>query len=193
MSGSAAGGAVGIQTALALVLLAVVGHCAARLVQASRAAARPATARHAADLLMALGLAGMLWPLGNPVPPLAGEIAFGLVVAWSLVGALAAGEAGRRVAWVQHAVGGAAMVYMYAAMSTGALGRLTWVLIAYLASFTAWSGLAAARGLASGVGRVAAATGPARTLPAVVLAPPVVSLCHTVMAISMVFLLLAMR
>ncbi len=193
MSGSAAGGAVGIQAACALVLLAVAAHCAARLVQASRATARQDAARHAADLLMALGLAAMLWPLGNPIPPLAGEVAFGLVVAWSLVGALGAGEAGRRVEWVEHAVGGAAMVYMFAAMSAAAFRPLTLVLIAYFVSFAAWSALATARGLTSGVGWVAAATGPARTLPAVVLAPPVVSLCHTVMAIFMVSLLLAMR
>jgi Domain of unknown function (DUF5134) len=175
-----------------VVLLVVAAHCAARLVQASRAAARPDAARHAADLLMALGLAAMLWPLGNPIPPLAGEVAFGLVVAWSLVGALGAGEAGRRVEWVELAVGGAAMVYMFA-VSAGAFGPLTWVLIAYFVSFTAWSALATARGLAPGIGRVAAATGSAWSLPAVVLAPPVVSLCHAVMATCMVYLLLAMR
>lgn len=193
MSGSATGGAVWIQTACTLVLLAVAGHCAARLVQAGRAAARPEAARHAADLLMALGLAAMLWPPGSPIPPLVGEVAFGLVVVWSMVGALVAGEARCRVAWLQHAAGGAAMVYMFAAMSAGAFGPLTWVLITYVASFAAWSALATARGLAAGVGQVAAATGPGPTLPAVVLAPPVVSLCHTVMAIFMIYLLLAMR
>jgi hypothetical protein len=41
MSGSAAGGAVRIQTVGGLMLFAVAGHCAARLVHASRAAARP--------------------------------------------------------------------------------------------------------------------------------------------------------
>jgi len=40
---------------------------------------------------------------------------------------------------------------------------------------------------------VAAVAGPARTLPAIVLAPPMVSLCHVVMATGMVTLLLAMR
>jgi len=189
VSGSAAASAVWIQTASALVLLAVAGHCAARLVQASRAAAGLDAARHAADLLMALGLAAMLWPTGDPISPLAGEVAFGLVVALSLVGALGAGRAGPRVAWVRPAVGGAAMVYMFAAMSAGAFGPLTLALVAYFASFAAWSGLATARSLASAV-EVAAPTGPARTLPAVVLGPPVVSLCHAVMAIFMVYLLL---
>ncbi len=61
--------------------------------------------------------------------------------------------------WVEQAVGGAAMVYMFAAMSAGAFGPLTWVLIAYFVSFTAWSALATARSLAPGVGRVAATTG----------------------------------
>jgi hypothetical protein len=76
-------------------------------------------------------------------------------------------------------------------MSAGAFGPLTLLLIACFASFGARSALATARGLASGV-RVASATGPAPTLPAVV-GPPVVALCHTVMAIFMVYLLLAMR
>ncbi len=193
MSGSAAGSAAWIQTAFGLALVAVAGHCGARLVQASRAAAGLDAVRHAADLLMALGLAAMLWPPGDPISPLAGEVAFGLVVALSLVGALSAGEAGRRVAWVRLAVGGAAMLYMFAAMSGGAFGPLTLVLIAYFACFAAASTLATTRGLASAVVRVTPATGPARALPAVVLGPPAVSLCHSVMAIVTVYLLLAMR
>jgi len=193
VSASATGSAVWIQTASALALLAVAGQCGARLVQASRAAAGLDAARHAADLLMALGLAAMLWPPGDPIFPLAGEVAFSLVVALSLVGALGAGDAGRRVAWLRLAVGGAAMMYMFAAMSAGAFGPLTLALTAYFASFAAWSALATARSLAWGVVQVGTATGPARTLPAVVLGPPLASLCHTVMAIFMVYLLLAMR
>ena len=187
------GGAVWIQTAFALVLIAVAGQCASRLVQAGRDAPLPGAVRHGADLLMALGLAAMLWPPGNPIPPLAGEIVFGLVVAWSLAGAVAAGAAGHRLELAQHAVSGAAMLYMFAAMSAGSFGPLTWVLIAYVASFAVWSALTTARGVASGVPRVAAATSTAWTLPALVLGPPVVSLCHTVMAIFMVYLLLAIQ
>ena len=187
------GGAVWIQTAFALVLIAVAGQCASRLVQAGRDAPLPGAVRHGADLLMALGLAAMLWPPGNPIPPLAGEIVFGLVVAWSLAGAVAAGAGRHRLGWSQHAVSGATMVYMFAAMSAGAFALLTSVLIASFVSFAAWSALATARGLAPTVRHVAAAAGPARTLTAAVLAPPVVSFCHTVMAISMVYLLVALR
>ncbi len=179
MSGSAADGAVWIQSAGALVLLAVAVHCAARLVQASRAAARP-DVTDGADVLMALGLAAMLSPLGDPIPPTAGVVVFGVVAAWSLVGAVGAGEPGRRVAWVWHAVGGAAMVLMFAMPVGAAWTVLTWT----LAAGFAWSALAAARG-------VVAVTTSARTVPAVVLAPPVTSLCHAVMAAGMVFLLLA--
>jgi hypothetical protein len=193
VSGSATGGAVWIQTALVLLLIAVAGHCASRPVQAGRDAALPAASRHAADLLMALGLAAMLWPPGNPIPPLAGEVVFGLVVAWSLAGAVVAGAGGRRLEWAQHAVSGATMVYMFAAMSAGAFALLSWVLLAYFASFAGWSALATARALAPGARRAAAAVGAAPTLTAVVLAPPVVSLCHSVMATSMVYLLLALR
>lgn len=187
------GGAVWIQTAFALVLIAVAGQCASRLVQAGRDAALPAAGRHAADLPMALGLAAMLWPPGNPIPPLAGEIVFGLVVAWSLARAVATGAGRHRLGWAQHAVSGATMVYMFAAMPAGAVALLTWVLIAYFVSFAAWSALATARGLAPSVRYVAAAAGPARTLTAAVLAPPVVSFCHTVMATSMVYLLVVLR
>ena len=183
MSGSAAGGAVWIQSAGALVLLAVAVHCAARLVQAGRAAARP-DVTDGADVLMALGLAAMLSPLGDPIPPTAGVVVFGLVAAWSLVGAVGAGEPGRRVAWVWHAVGGAAMVLMFAMPVGAAWTVLTWTLAAGFALFAAWSALAAARG-------VVAVTTSARTVPAMVLAPPVTSLCHAVMAAGMIFLLLA--
>jgi hypothetical protein len=179
VSGSAAGGAVWIQSAGALVLLAVAVHCGARLVQASRAAARP-DVTDGADVLMALGLAAMLSPLGDPIPPTAGVVVFGVVAAWSLVGAVGAGEPGRLVAWVWHAVGGAAMVLMFAMPVGAAWTVLTWT----LAAGFAWSALAAARG-------VVAVTTSARTVPAVVLAPPVTSLCHAVMAAGMVFLLLA--
>ena len=195
MSGSAAGGAVWIQAAGALVVLAVAVHCAARLAQVSRAAARPAAARPAAawagaDALMALGLAAMLSPLGNPIPAAAGEVAFGLVVAGALAGTLTSREARGRATWVGHAVGGAAMAYMFATMSGGAFGLLTWVLVAYFAAFAVWSALATARGVSVGVVAVA---GPGRTVPGIVLAPPMISLCHVVMATGMVTLLLAMR
>jgi hypothetical protein len=193
VTASAAGSAAWFQAAGALVLLAVVAHCAARMVQAIRAAARPEAVWAAADALMAVGLAGMLSPSGSPVPPVAGEGAFGLVAAWSLVGALRASEAVPRVEWAGHAVGGAAMVYMFAAMSVAAVGLLTWVLVAYFAVFAAWSALATVRGLSVSAGRVATANGPPPTLPAMVLAPPVESLCHTAMAVAMVSLLLPMR
>ena len=202
MSAPAAVDAAWIQSAGALVLLAVAAHCAARLVQASRAAARADAASHAADLLMALGLAAMLSPLGNPIPAAAGEAAFGLVVAGSLAAALGAGESGRRLAWARHAVAGAAMVYTFAAMPAGMSGMdgmsvaqalLTWTLVAYFAAAAAWSAVAAARGVAPGVSRVTAATSPPRPAAAMVLAPPVTSLCHAAMAISMVYLLPAMR
>jgi hypothetical protein len=128
VSGSAAGGAVWIQSAGALVLLAVAVHCAAR-----------PDVTDGADVLMALGLAAMLSPLGDPIPPTAGLVVFGLVAAWSLVGAVGAGEPRRRVAWVWRAVGGAAMVLMFAMPVGAAWTVLTWTLAAGFALFAAWS------------------------------------------------------
>jgi hypothetical protein len=141
---------------------------------------------------MALGLAAMLSPLGDPVPARAGEALFGLNVAGSLLATAAAGATGRRLEWAQHAVGGAAMVFMFATMPAGVSGMdgmssapalLIWGLVAYFAVSAAWSAVAAARGLAVGVAGVAT----------MVLAPPVTSVCHTTMAIAMVYLLLLMR
>jgi hypothetical protein len=77
-----------VNAAAAVALPAVEAHCAARAEAAS----------HAADLLMALGLAAMLSPLGDPIPAPVGEATFGLVVAGSLVAAAGAGESGGRLA-----------------------------------------------------------------------------------------------
>lgn len=185
MNGAAAAGAVWMQTAGALVVVAVAAHCAARLVQSSRAAAWPEAAGHAADTLMALGLATMLSPQGSPVPAAAGEVVFGLVAAGSLGGALAAARPGRRAEWLRHAVGAAAMVYMVAMPAGSAWAVLTWMLVVWFALFAGWSAQAAARGLG-------AVTTSALALP-VILAPRVTSLCHVLMAGGMVSLLLAMR
>jgi hypothetical protein len=182
VSGSATAGVVWLQAAGALVLLAVAGHCAARLVhfQASRAATLP----DAAGLLMALGMAAMLSPLGDPIPQVAGVVVFGLLAAGSVAGALGAPEPGRRTVWAGHAVGGAAMVLTFAMPAGVAWALVTWTLIACLVSFAAWWALTAVRGVAA-----APAGGAASAL---VLAPPVTALCHVVMASAMVYLLLTM-
>jgi hypothetical protein len=182
VSGSAAAGAAWMQAAGALALLAVAGHCAARLVQASRAAALPDAAGDAAGVLMALGMAAMLSPLGDPIPAVAGEVVFGLVAAGSLARALGTPEPGRRTAWAGHVAGGAAMVLMFAMPAGAAWALVTWTLIACLTSFAAWWALAAVRGVAA-----VPARGPS---PAAVPAPPVTSLCHAVMAGAMASLLL---
>jgi hypothetical protein len=188
VNGSAAGEAVWIQTVGALALLAVAVVCTARLVQSSRAADPwdAADRSHGADVLMALGMAAMLSPLGDPVPPAVGALAFGLVAAWSLVAVAGAGARGRRTTPVQHAVGAAAMVLMFAMPAGLAWTLLTWALAAGFAVIAVWSALGAVRGASA----VAAAE---QTAPALALAPPVTCACHLLMAAGMVSLLLAMR
>jgi len=187
MSGSAGGGTVWIQTVGSLVLLAAAVLSAARLVEASRAAARPDPA-DGADVLMGLGMAATLWPLGNPVPTAAGVLTFGLVACGTVVAAVWAAEPGRRVTWVGHAAGGAAMALMFAMPMGVAWTVVTWALgagFAVLELRAAWSALAPAAG-------VAAVAGPAQPAPSLVLAPPVTCPCHLVMAVGMVSLLLLM-
>jgi hypothetical protein len=135
---------------------------------------------------MALGMAAMLSPLGNPIPPAAGAVLFGLVVAWSLAGAVGAGAAGRRTTPVQHVVGAAAMVLMFAMPVGLALTLLTGALVAGFAVLAVQSAVGAVRS----AGAVATAES---TAPALVLAPPVTCVCHLFMAAGMVYLLLAMR
>jgi Domain of unknown function (DUF5134) len=173
--------------AAALALLAVAGLCAVRLVQASRAAARP-DPRAAADVLMALAMAAMLAPVAGALPAGLGVLVFGLVAAGALAGALAAGDVPLRLDWLRHAIGGAAMLLMFAMPPGAGWTLLTWGLVAGYALFAVGSGLTAVRGSAVGV-----AAGPERAAPPLVLAPPVTSACHLVMAAGMVFLLLLTR
>jgi hypothetical protein len=114
----------------------------------------------------------------------AGEFVFGLLAAGSLAGALGTPEPGRRTAWAGQALGGAAMVLMFAMPAGVAWTLVTWTLIACLTSFAAWWALTAVRGLAA-----APARAPSSIL---VVAPPVTAASHAVMAGAMVSLLLTM-
>ena len=77
------------------------------------------------------------------------------------------------------------MVYMLATPAGSAWAVLTWVLVVWFALSAGRSAQAAARG-------PAAVTTSGLALP-VIMAPPVTSLCHVVVAGGMVSLLLAMR
>jgi hypothetical protein len=198
VSGTAnAGAGAWVQWAWAVLLLAVTVHCGARLALAGRALARrdgptEAVGLVAVELLMGVGMVGMVSPLGDPIPMAGGEAAFGLAAAWSLLGALRARE-WRRVAWLRQAVAGVAMASMFASMSIGAFlpAMLGLALVVYFACAAAWSALAVA-GVEVPTRRTFRGPADARSWPARLLAPPIVSACHAVMGAAMVYLLVIM-
>jgi hypothetical protein len=98
---------------------------------------------HTAHLLMALGMTDMFWPNGRmPVGARVGEIVFGAAVA-SVLGFLAVAAARRRPlagAWPLTAFDLAAMVYMFAMMSTRLPAVLTVLLaVAFVVESAGWA------------------------------------------------------
>ena len=74
-----------------------------------------------AHVLMALGMAGMFSPAGDPVPPVAGAVTFALVGAWFVAVRVRTGGPG--IDGPCHvAIGCAAMVLMYLLHGTGVAG-----------------------------------------------------------------------
>lgn len=173
------------------LLVGVAGHGLARLV-----ATGPLRASDAVHVVMALGLAAMLYPPGEPIPGAAWEALFVLLAAGCLVATLRDPGWSGRLLWARHAVAGSAMVYMFAvapmAMSGGGLAApaLTWALVAYFGLSASWSALRAAGVRFPGAAQLATSAGRLRSW---VLAPRAVCVCDAVMAGSMALMLLAMR
>ncbi|MQA10117.1 MAG: DUF5134 domain-containing protein [Pseudonocardiaceae bacterium] len=189
-----------------VLLLAVAGHCVARLVAGSGAAPRDHCAQDRAcdalHVLMSVGMAAMFSPVGGPIPRAGWEAVFCLAVGWSLVATVREREWRRRLAWARHTAAGVAMVYMLVAAAlpmsgtdaghtagghggAPALPVLSWLLAGYFAGYALWSMLAVA-------GARPAAPALAVPAPAVpMLAPRMVSLCELVMAGGMAYMLLA--
>jgi hypothetical protein len=174
-----------------VLLLAAAIHCGVRLDIASRSPAGSQRASDATHVLMCLGLAAMLTPLGDPIPVALWEAAFCLVVAWSLIATIR--ERDRRLLWARHAVEGVAMIYMFATPLMSPPG-LTWILVVYCVCSASWSALMAVRAGSASAAQVATADGPSARLPQTwVLAPWTRSLGEAVMTGSMAWMLLAMR
>lgn len=188
--------------------LAVAGYCVARLVAAART---PETypGRHravdVAHVLMAVGMAAMLSPVGGPLPMAAWQTVFLLMTAW-FAGSWWQSRGAARDGWhggwhgngLHHALAAAAMLYMLTAMPHGghtgapwlagglgpgmagmALPVVGWVLAAYF--------------LASAVVLVRwrSPAGPAG-LPALLTAPAAMTACQTTMAAGTGAMLVAM-
>ncbi|HKF76636.1 MAG TPA: DUF5134 domain-containing protein [Candidatus Dormibacteraeota bacterium] len=186
-----------------VVMLAVAGYAGLRLVVASRSSAHTHRASDATQVLMGLGMAAMLAPWGDPIPGVGGAALFGVMVVACVVAMLRERVTSQRLMWVQHAVMGFAIVYLFAAtpmpmaMSSAhpaadSLGgvlpaaAVTWILIACSGCCAAWSALTT-------VGVKFQGAAEADTPAGWMLARQTTSLCEGVMAGSMAWMLLAMR
>jgi hypothetical protein len=189
------------------VFVAVAGYCVARLVAAARTPeAYPGRHRavDVAHVLMAVGMAAMLSPVGGPLPMAAWQTVFLLLTAWfagswwQSRGADDRWHGGWHGNGLHHALGAAAMLYMLTAMPhsghagapwlAGGLGPdmtglalpvVGWVLAAYF--------------LASAVVLVRwrSPAGP-DGLPALITAPGAMTACQTTMAAGTGVMLVAM-
>lgn len=188
--------------------VAVAGYCVARLVAAAKAPESYPDRHRAVDVahvLMAIGMAAMLSPVGGPLPMAAWQTVFLLLTVW-FAGSWWQSRGAARTGWhggwhgngLHHALGAAAMLYMLTAMPhaghsgapwlqgglgpdmTGmALPVLGWVLATYF--------LASAVVLA----RWRSPAGPGG-LPTLITAPAAMTACQTTMAAGTGVMLVAM-
>ena len=187
--------------------LAVAGYCVARLVAAARAPETYRGCHRAVDVahvLMAVGMAAMVSPVGGPLPMAAWQTVFLLMTAW-FAGSWWRSRGTR--AWhggwhgnqLHHALASLAMLYMMSAMPPGAHGShhpgtpwldsafgtgmalpgLGWALAGYFFALTVvfarWRSPAAPNGL-----------------PALLTAPTAMTACQTTMAAGTGSMLVAM-
>jgi hypothetical protein len=185
---------------LAAALLAVAGYCVARLVVAQRVPhAYPACHRavDVAHLVMALGMAVMVSPVGGPVPAAGWETAFVLIAAWFLGaarrGAMRPNPAGWHGGNLHHAAAALAMLYMITAMPADARhmstpwmavqhagsGPVGWILAGYFALTAVLIGHRVLWPAPAGTG-----------LPAVLRAPRVAAGCQVAMAVSTSYMIM---
>jgi hypothetical protein len=181
-----------VQWTCTLLLLAVAGHCLARLVAATRSHCAGDRTHNAVDAVMSIGMAAMISPIGGPIPRAGWETAFAVAITWSAVATITSARAGQSVrawAWLRQVAAGGGMLYMLAATSMPMSGTDT-MHIAYFAVIAIWSLLPAA-GLQLTGGGLAMAGGPSiRTAP---LGPRAISLCEAAMSGGMVVMLLVMH
>jgi hypothetical protein len=190
---------------LAAVLLAVAGYCVARLVVAQRVPHGYPACHRAVDvahLIMALGMAVMVSPVGGPVPAAGWETAFVLIAAWFLGaaarrGAMRPRPAGWPCGWrggnLHHAAAALAMLYMITAMPADAQhmstpwmavqhtgsGPVGWILAGYFALTAVLLGHRVLWPAPAGTG-----------LPAVLRAPRVAAGCQVAMAVSTAYMIM---
>lgn len=199
--------------ALTVAFLAVAGYCVARLVVASRVPAGYRGAHRAVDVghvVMGLGMAAMVSPVGGPLPVAGWQTVFLLVTAWFAVSwwqGRRTGTTPKPVGWhgnaAHHALAGLAMLIMLSAMPhDGSHSSAPWmpampdgqagtllVLVGW--SLALYFAATAALRLAGTTWRPARA-GAGDEVPALLLAPRLTSTCEVTMALGTGYMLIAM-
>lgn len=187
---------------LTAALLAVAGYCVARLAAAHRVPGGYPGGHRALDvahLIMALGMAVMVSPVGGPLPAAAWQTAYLLIAAWFLGSTWRSrnGVHPEPPGWhgggLHHAAAAFAMLYMIIAMPGDARhlaapwlavhhpdpGPAGWILSAYFALSAVVLGRRVLRPV------------PARpALPAVLAAPRLAAGCQVAMAVSMSYMVM---
>jgi hypothetical protein len=121
----------------AAAFVAVAGYCVARLVAAARAPDSYPGRHRAVDVahvLMAVGMAAMLSPVGGPLPMAAWQTVFLLLTVW-FAGAWWQSRGATRSTWhggwhgngLHHALGAASMLYMLTAMPHAGHSGAPWL------------------------------------------------------------------
>jgi Domain of unknown function (DUF5134) len=202
------GAEVWLRWAGTAAFLAVAGYCVARLAAAHRVPAGYPGRHRAVDVahvLMGVGMAAMISPVGGPLPAAGWQTIFLLITAWFAASWWRERRADRPAAdglgWhgtgLHHAVAALAMLYMLAAMPHAghdpapwlaghvepgiALPIVGWALVGYF--------LASTVALAARTRRAPAVHAAA---PPVLRAPRVTAACQLTMAMGNGYLLLAM-
>lgn len=190
------------------VFLAVAGYCVARLVVAARAPEKYPGSHRTVDMahvLMAVGMAVMLSPVGGPLPMAGWQTVFLLMTVWftgSWWRSRGTDGDGWHGGWhgngLHHAIASAAMLYMLMAMPHGGHSGAPWMsgglgteMAGMAMPVVGW--VLAAYFLATAVVLVRwrAPAGPAG-LPALLTAPTVMTACQTTMAAGTGAMLVAM-
>lgn len=189
---------------LAAAFLAVAGYCVVRLVAAHRVPANYRGCHRALDvahLVMGVGMAVMVSPVGGPLPAAGWQTLFLLIAAWFLGSAWHRWRTGTPVepiGWhgggLHHAVAALAMLYMLTAMPGDGhhmslawmasmprpdMGVLGWLFAAYFAGYAVLLWPRAVRPAPAGGG-----------IPAVLSAPRITAGCQLIMALGTAYLIL---
>jgi hypothetical protein len=187
------------------LFVAIAVYCASRVVFARRGGLANGCETHlsgdVSHLVMSIGMAAMILPALDPLPPVVWQVVFGFTACWFALRLV------RRKAWttrpdeLHHVLGSLAMVYMFSAMQAGlgdramagmsmgsgvALPVLAWAFLAYFLVHTIKLGAKLIE--MPGAADTTVSNGPRGA----VLSPQVLGSCRVVIGAGMSCMLVAM-